>query len=111
MVDEMARVTRRGGVVAGLNEGTRGIRRSADNPEQAEEKALGINEHVHTVWAYLAAFSRAGLLVRRVERADGWPPVPFTALARVPKVGPSFAAVAHLTVGWYCGASIYARKR
>ena len=38
----------RGGVVAGLNEGTRGVGRSADNPDQAGEKELGINEHVHT---------------------------------------------------------------
>jgi len=111
MVDEMARVTSRGGVVAGLNEGTRGIRRSPDNPDQAGEKALGINEHVHTVWAYLGAFTRAGLIVRRVERADGWPPVPFTKLTKVPKIGPSVAAVAHLTIAWYCGVSIYARKR
>ena len=72
---------------------------------------LGINEHVHTVWAYLGAFTRAGLVVRRVERADGWPPVPFTMLTRLPKVGPSLAAVAHLTIAWYCGVSIYARKR
>jgi SAM-dependent methyltransferase len=111
MVEEMARVTRPGGVVAGLNEGTRGIRRSPDNPEQEGEKALGINEHVHTVWAYLAAFRRVGLAVRRVERADGWPPVPFSSVARIPKIGSSVAAVAHLSIAWYCGVSVYARKR
>jgi SAM-dependent methyltransferase len=77
MVREMARVARPGAVVAGLNEGTRGLRRSPENPDQAAEKAVGINEHVHTVWAYLAAFLRARLGVRRVERADGWPPVPY----------------------------------
>src|SRR6266516_3349849 len=45
MVREMARVTRPSGVVAGLNEGTRGVGRSSENPEQAGEKELGINEH------------------------------------------------------------------
>ena len=51
MVKEMARVTRPGGVVAGLNEGVRGVLRSSENPEQAGEKELGINEHVHSVWS------------------------------------------------------------
>ena len=68
MVREMARVTRPGGVVAGLNEGTAASRAARENPEQAAEKELGINEHVHTVWAYVGAFARAGLVVRRVER-------------------------------------------
>src|SRR6185437_17106366 len=35
MVSEMARVTKHGGVVAGLNEGTRGLWRSSENPDQA----------------------------------------------------------------------------
>src|SRR5437764_1206879 len=60
MVQELARVARPGAVVAGLNEGVRGVGRSADNPEQAAEKELGINEHVHSVWTYLLAFARAG---------------------------------------------------
>ncbi|MDX6486842.1 MAG: hypothetical protein QOF43_1995, partial [Gaiellaceae bacterium] len=63
MVREMARVTKTGGVVAGLNEGTRGVGRSSENPDQAGEKELGINEHVHTVWSYLSAFTRAGVAV------------------------------------------------
>jgi SAM-dependent methyltransferase len=58
MVREMVRVTKPGGTVAGLNEGIRGIGRSAENPDQAGEKELGINEHVHTVWA-TCAHSRA----------------------------------------------------
>src|SRR6266508_3434919 len=87
MVREMARVTRHGGVVAGLNEGTRGLGRSADNPEQAGEKELGINEHVHTVWAYLAAFTRA------------------------PKAGMTLATLAHMSAGQYGGVSIYGRRR
>ena len=112
MVREMARVTKHGGVVAGLNEGTRGLWRSSDNPDQAGEKELGINVHVHTVVAYLAAFARAGLIVRRMERSDGWPPVPFGYfLSRIPKVGMTMGTLAHLSAGRYAGVSIYARKR
>jgi SAM-dependent methyltransferase len=112
MVREMARVTRPGGVVAGLNEGTRGVGRSSENPDQSGEKALGINEHVHTVLAYGAAFTRAGLVLRRLERADGWPPVPFGYfLSRIPKVGMTVGTLAHLSAARYAGVSIYARKR
>jgi SAM-dependent methyltransferase len=111
MVREMARVTKRGGVVAGLNEGTRGVGRSSENPEQAGEKELGINEHVHTVWSYLAAFVRAGVVVRRMERSDGWPPVPFGYfLSRVPKIGMTLGTLAHLSAGRYAGVSIYGRR-
>jgi len=112
MVREMSRVARRGAVVAGLNEGTRGVGRSSENPDQEAEKAVGINEHVHTVWAYLGAFVRSGLRVRRLERADGWPPDPYgKLLSRLPKAGPTLGALAHLTAAPYSGLSIYARKR
>ena len=112
MVREMARVARPGAVVAGLNEGTRGIRQSAENPDQEAEKALGINEHVHTVWAYVAAFVRAGLRVRRIERSDGFAPVPYGGLlSKLPKAGPSLGALSHLSAAHYSGVSIYARKR
>jgi SAM-dependent methyltransferase len=111
MVHEMARVTRPGGIVAGLNEGIRGLLRSAENPDQAGEKELGINEHVHTVWTYAAAFARNGLVVRRLERSDGWPPVPFGyLLSRVPKIGMTLGTLAHLSVARYAGVSIYAKK-
>ena len=40
MVSELARVTRRGGVVAALNEGTRAVRASGEVEDQAEEKEL-----------------------------------------------------------------------
>ena len=73
MVGELARVTRRGGIVAALNEGTRAPYRSGANPEQEHEKELGINEHVHTMWAYLWAFARAGpaAAAARVRRGPG----------------------------------------
>jgi SAM-dependent methyltransferase len=112
MVREMARVTKRHGIVAGLNEGTRGVGRSSDNPDQAGEKELGINEHVHTVAAYAAAFARSGLVVRRMERSDGWPPVPYGYfLSRVPKIGMTLGTLVHLSAARYAGVSIYARKR
>jgi ubiquinone/menaquinone biosynthesis C-methylase UbiE/uncharacterized protein YbaR (Trm112 family) len=71
MVAEMARVTRRGGVIAGLNEGTRPPGWKDDAPGQRGEKELGINEHTHTAWAYLAAFARARILVRELYPANG----------------------------------------
>ena len=112
MVKEMARVTKPGGVVAGLNEGTRGLGRNSDNPDQAGEKEIGINEHVHTPIAYATAFMRAGLVLRRMERSDGWPPVPFGFfLSRIPKIGMTVGTIAHLSAARYAGVSIYARKR
>ena len=112
MLREMTRVTRPGGIVAGLNEGIRGVGRSGENPDQAGEKELGINEHVHSVWTYLAAFARAGLVVRRVERPDGWPPRPYgLLLSRIPKVGMTLGTLVHLSAARYGGVSIYARKR
>ena len=112
MVGEMSRVTRPGGVVAGLNEGTRGLLRSGENPAQAAEKALGINEHVHSVVHYLNAFRAAGLTVRRLERAEGWPPVPYGGtLSKIPKIGMTLGTVVHLSAAVYGSVSIYARKR
>ncbi len=112
MVRELSRVTRPGGIVAALNEGTKGIFSSGENPDQAGEKELGINEHVHTIWAYVAAFTRPGLVIRRLERADGWPPGRVgSQLARVPKLGQTLGTLVHLSAGAYNGVSIYARKR
>jgi uncharacterized protein YbaR (Trm112 family)/SAM-dependent methyltransferase len=111
MVREMARVTAPGGIVAGLNEGTRGVLRSSDNPEQEAEKALGINEHVHTVTTYLAAFVRAGLLVTRLERSDGTAPMqPGGKIARLPVVGPGLATLAFLSYKPYGGMTVFARR-
>jgi SAM-dependent methyltransferase len=111
MVEEMARVARPGALVAGLNEGTRGVLRSPDNPNQESEKELGINEHVHTVWAYAAAFARAGLRIRRIERSDGYPPIPYgRVLSKVPKVGTTLGTLTHLSMSHYAGVSLYARK-
>jgi ubiquinone/menaquinone biosynthesis C-methylase UbiE/uncharacterized protein YbaR (Trm112 family) len=114
MVRELARVTRRGGAVAALNEGTRALRRSGDVPDQQHERAFGINEHVHTLYAYLWAFARAGLLVRRVEQAEGYEDLRRRRIAgrllRLPLVGRSASTFFSQTCHGYSGVSLYARK-
>ncbi len=119
MVGEMARVTRRGGIVAGLNEGVRSFRAGPDAEIQATEKSYGINEHVYTLWDYLSAFWGSGLRVTRVFRGIGYDWFMADALkARVqqleavPVAGPWLAA--GLVLGYahpYDGATFYAVKR
>lgn len=114
MVEEMARVTRRGGYVIALNEGTRAVYRSGDAPDQAEEREYGINEHVHTLYAYLWAFGRAGLVVRRIEQADGYEEMAGRRiggkLLRIPGVGRSAATWFAQTCYGYQGASFVTRR-
>jgi ubiquinone/menaquinone biosynthesis C-methylase UbiE/uncharacterized protein YbaR (Trm112 family) len=114
MVREMARVTRRGGTVAALNEGTRAVRASGSVEDQEHEKSFGINEHVHTLYAYLWAFARAGLVVRRVEHAEGDDDLRDRRiggkLRRLPGVGRSAATWFAQTCYGYSGVSLYARK-
>jgi ubiquinone/menaquinone biosynthesis C-methylase UbiE/uncharacterized protein YbaR (Trm112 family) len=114
MVREMARVTRPGGWVCALNEGTRAVRAPADVPEQEEEKGHGINEHVHTLYAYLWAFTRSGLVPRRVEQAEGYEELAGRRIAgrllRLPGVGRSAATFFSQSCHGYSGVSIYARK-
>jgi ubiquinone/menaquinone biosynthesis C-methylase UbiE len=114
MVGEMARVTRRGGVVAALNEGTRALRRSGEVPDQEHEKAFGINEHVHSLYAYLWAFARAGLFVRRVEQAEGYEDLRRRRIAgrllRVPLVGRSASTFFSQTCHGYSGVSLFSRR-
>lgn len=114
MVREMARVTRSGGLVCALNEGTRALSAPADVPDQSEEKGFGINEHVHTLYAYLWGFVRSGLVVRRVEQAEGYGEIAGRRIAgrllRLPVVGRSAATFFSQTCHGYSGVSIYARK-
>jgi ubiquinone/menaquinone biosynthesis C-methylase UbiE/uncharacterized protein YbaR (Trm112 family) len=114
MVREMARVTRPGGSVCALNEGTRAVGASGDVPDQAEEKHHGINEHVHTLYAYLWVFTRSGLVVRRVEQAEGYAELAGRRIAgrllRLPGVGRSAATFFSQSCHGYSGVSIYARK-
>ncbi len=114
MVSELARVTRRGGHVAALNEGTRALRASGEVEDQAEERSFGINEHVHTLYAYLWAFARAGLVVRRVEHAEGDADLRRRRiggkLRRLPVVGRSAATWFAQTCYGYSGVSLFARN-
>lgn len=113
MVRELARVTRRGGVAAALNEGTRALGRSGENPEQGTEKELGINEHVHTLHAYLWAFARAGLAVTRIEQAEGYEELARRRIAgrllRLPN-GRLWATLFSQSCHGYSGVSFFARK-
>jgi SAM-dependent methyltransferase len=112
MVGELARVTRRGGVVAGLNEGTRAPLSSGANPEQEHEKELGINEHVHTMWAYLWAFARAGLRPVRLEYAQGPGELAQRNIAgKLLHAGRLPASLWALNAYAYSGLSLYARRR
>jgi SAM-dependent methyltransferase len=111
MVRELARVTRRGGVVAAINEGTRAPYRSGANPEQEHEKELGINEHVHTMWAYLWAFARAGLRPVRLEYAQGPDELSQRNIAgKLLRVSRSAATLWALNAYPYSGVSLYARS-
>jgi SAM-dependent methyltransferase len=114
MVAELARVTRRGGIVAALNEGVRTVGASADAPGQRAEKELGINEHVHTVWAYVWCFLRACLVVRRVAPSDGeYPDLGRAgALFRLPRgdLWASLYAYTRTPNANYTGISVYASR-
>jgi hypothetical protein len=104
-------VTRRGGIVAALNEGTRAPYVSSANPEQAHEKELGINEHVHTMWAYLWSFARAGLLPLRLEYAEGPVELARRRIAgKLLRLGPLAATLWALNAYPYAGLSLFARK-
>jgi SAM-dependent methyltransferase len=111
MVGELARVTRRGGVVAGLNEGTRAPYASGANPDQQHEKELGINEHVHTMWAYLWTFARAGLRPVRLEYAEGSAELERRNIAgKLLRLGRLPATLWALNAYPYSGLSLYGRN-
>jgi SAM-dependent methyltransferase len=112
MVGELARVARHGAVVAALNEGTRAPYRSHANPEQEHEKELGINEHVHTLWAYLWAFGRAGLRPLLLEYAEGPGGLGERKIAgALLRLGELPATLWALNAYPYSGLSLYARRR
>ena len=72
MVGEMARVTRRGGVVAALNEGTRAVGASGENEDQAEEKESGSTSTcTRSTRTCGRSCARRALWSRRVEHAEG----------------------------------------
>lgn len=118
MVAEMARVTKVGGVVAGLNEGVRSFSASPDAELQATEKTYGINEHVHTLWGYFSAFGQNKLFVTRMERAIGYQwfmaseqQTKLQRLRSIPGLGEWLAAI--YVLGFqhpYDGVTIFSRK-
>lgn len=118
-LQEMARVAKRGGIVAALNEGVRSFFSSPDAEIQRKEKSFGINEHVHTLWVYYRAFCSNGLRVMEMARSIGYDyfmsqqlKARVERLLRLPLVG-TWAA-AWLTLGFahpYDGVTICARKR
>ena len=110
-VRELARVTRRGGNDAALNEGARGWRANAVNPEQEHERELGINEHVHTVPRYLAAFVRARLRPWHVELTTPEEEWSRRRLVRrlYPRARPVALALAAVRIP-YGGVTIFARR-
>jgi len=119
MLKEMARVAKRGGIVAGLNEGVRAFGSSPDAGIQSEEKSFGINEHVHTLWEYYLAFLRNRLFVIEMTRAIGYNRLisqelgaQVGRLLRIPLVGKWCAAFIVLGLSHpYDGVTIFARKR
>jgi ubiquinone/menaquinone biosynthesis C-methylase UbiE/uncharacterized protein YbaR (Trm112 family) len=114
MVKEMARVARRGGVIAALNEGTRAPGASEDNPQQESEKAYGINEHVHTMWAYVASFLAAGVVITRLEQAEGYDVIRqrprLRHVLRVPLLGRTAATLVTQNLSEYSSITIFGRK-
>lgn len=111
MVGELGRVTRRGGLVAALNEGTRAPYRSGQNPEQEHEKELGINEHVHTLWAYLFALARARLVPTSVQYAEGREGLAQRRIAgKLLRLGTLPATLWALNAYPYSGLSVFARR-
>jgi SAM-dependent methyltransferase len=105
MVRELARVTRPGGLVAALNEGTRPVWRGQGNPVQEDEKAYGINEHVHTLLGYERAFRRAGLDLVAREHAHGLEEL---AGRRVSRTLLRLPAGKRLALAWASGLRGYA---
>jgi ubiquinone/menaquinone biosynthesis C-methylase UbiE len=115
MLKEMSRVARRGAVVAALNEGTRAPGASDDNPQQESEKAWGINEHVHTMWAYVAAFLAAGIVVTRLEQAEGYDVIKehrprLGRVLSVPLAGRTAATLLTQNLSEYSGITIFGRR-
>ena len=92
--------------------GTRAPYRSGANPEQEHEKELGINEHVHTMWAYVWAFSRSGLRPTRLEYAEGPAELRQRKIAgKLLRLGELPSTLWALNAYPYAGLSLYARRR
>jgi hypothetical protein len=69
---------------------------------------------VHSLYAYLWAFARAGLVVRRLEHAEGPADLARRRIAgrllRLPVLGRTASTLFAQTCHGYSGVSLYARK-
>jgi SAM-dependent methyltransferase len=87
---------------------------SEDNPQQSAEKAYGINEHVHTMWAYVGAFLSAGVAITRLEQAEGYDVIRqrrrLRHVLRVPLVGRTAATLVTQNLSEYSGITIFGRS-
>ena len=101
-----------GGTVAGLNEGTKGVGRSSENPIRRRRRSSGSTSTFTRSGPTSPRSRAAGLVIRRLERSDGYAPGRFgSQIAKVPKVGQTLGTLAHLSAGEYSGVTIYARRR
>jgi hypothetical protein len=88
--------------------------RGQANPVQEDEKAYGINEHVHTLFRYERAFARAGLRLTAREHAHGTEEL---ARRRVSRTLLRLPKGRRLALGWasglrgYAGVTLIASKR
>jgi hypothetical protein len=87
----------------------RAVHVSGENPEQAHERELGINEHVHTAPAYVWAFVRSGLRVRGAELTSPPEEIARRRFIRrlLPRARRPALVLAALTIP-YGGISLYA---
>ena len=85
----------------------RGPRRERRQRRPVGGAPLGINEHVHTLWAYLGASAGPASSSAASSRPDGWPPRPYgERLSRIPKVGLAVGTLVHSSAARYAGVSI-----
>ncbi len=119
MVREMARVTKKGGSVIGLNEGARAFWARPTSDLQARAVELGINEHVHTLLNYRRAFEKNGLHVTEMSRGIGYHRVIaprlrllLAPLLRVPRLGQTLVTWVLLgAVHRHDGLNVFSYKR
>ena len=98
---------------AALNEGTR-AGRERRQPAAGVREAYGINEHVHTMWAYVGAFLAAGVAITRLEQAEGYEEVSkrrkLRHVLRVPLAGRTAATLLTQNLSEYSGITIFGRR-
>ena len=111
MVRELARVTRPGGIVAGLNKGTRAPHERPQPRAGARTRARDQRTRPYE-WTYLWAFTSAGLRPLRLDYAEGAAALAKRNIAgKLLKLGRPAATLWALNAYTYAGLSLYARRR